>query len=491
MKNSLLPILCFFAISCDAWAHNGREILLPKRGDPKIRFRSLSTFSEEELIKKALLKEKEKAENERIKLDQEKKETNTAFEKFKNENKKQLEDSQQPLKGAQQEFKEEKKVLELDQRTQKLLNILLNHGLKYEEIQQFLAFIHTNSLSIKALKQLLISIESLNQLKKDQKIDYWPCFVALVRNLIANQEKIEPLNAKLNQLIEKLAQTHTCDEAELSLPDVEDKLRILKTCIILNWGVFPEVMNLDPAKNSQSSGWSIGSLNKFIGWDLYNQTITTLSPLHLAILLNRPELVKAILNKTQNQWLEKPDINGLTPFLLAAALNNHTLMIILHDAGANINAINMEGQTALMQAAKAINFGQIIMLTNWEAKLDAQDTTGNTALHYAVLARSIAKESSSKKEAKETLLLLHLVIEKFRRAGTNPNLQNKTGDTPLHIAVATRTQSITERLLTFENIDLEIKNNKGQTPSEILVQTLNTAIAARTNAQFKLQMQQS
>lgn len=75
--------------------------------------------------------------------------------------------------------------------------------------------------------------------------------------------------------------------------------------------------------------------------------------------------------------------DGCTALLLAAQLNKKELVELLLSKGADVNAPDQRGQTALMAAAIQGQPEVVCPLIRKGAKLDTKDAEGNTALWYA------------------------------------------------------------------------------------------------------------
>lgn len=60
-------------------------------------------------------------------------------------------------------------------------------------------------------------------------------------------------------------------------------------------------------------------------------------------------------------------------------------------------------------------------------------------------------------------------VRKLLDRGADPNCQNKFGDTPLHLAVASHSRDIVKLLLACSNIEFDKKNERGETPLMLAV----------------------
>ena len=123
-----------------------------------------------------------------------------------------------------------------------------------------------------------------------------------------------------------------------------------------------------------------------------------------------------------------PELEGATPFLLAAAAGDVAVMKVLADAGADVHINTMSNATPLMAAA---GFGRVLgessirdtdslaaakLVVALNADMNAVDDVANTALHYAAYLRQDA------------------VVEFLADAGMSFNAKNKFGETPLWVS---------------------------------------------------------
>ena len=119
----------------------------------------------------------------------------------------------------------------------------------------------------------------------------------------------------------------------------------------------------------------------------------------------------------------------------------------------NVNITTGRGETPLIVASQlgAARFASLIMMRG--ADLDAQDVRGYTALHYAV-------ESTS-------LKMLRQLVE----CGANVNIRNSDGNTPLHLIVSANNCEMFKELSRSKNLDTSIVNNDNVDPLTLAVMT--------------------
>ena len=134
--------------------------------------------------------------------------------------------------------------------------------------------------------------------------------------------------------------------------------------------------------------------------------------------------------------------------------NNEAVQFLL-DLGVNVNYSNSEGKTALMLASEAGHEEVVQILVSAGANVNLQDSAGQTALMFADGNVGVACR-----------LLL---------ANADPNLQQKDGNTALHIACYKHQSVIAEALLSF-SATFVIPNTKGDTAFLASVRGNNTEI---------------
>ncbi|KAF0716111.1 Aste57867_3019 [Aphanomyces stellatus] len=119
---------------------------------------------------------------------------------------------------------------------------------------------------------------------------------------------------------------------------------------------------------------------------------------------------------------------GDTVLHLAANCCNEQDVLALLENGASVLAMNFQGRTPLHTAAMHHNIDVIAMLIDWDSDLSAQDLDGNTPLHLATDPH---------------------VARMLLEAGTNPNIVNEAGKTPLLEATERGDLHIVRALLSY------------------------------------------
>ncbi|AFZ07220.1 serine/threonine protein kinase [Oscillatoria nigro-viridis PCC 7112] len=197
------------------------------------------------------------------------------------------------------------------------------------------------------------------------------------------------------------------------------------------WTPLHIAATLDRIKVAQTLIAKGADINAWTGSQYFNRT-----PLFFA---GSPEMAKLLIAKGAD--VNAKNKNGLTPLHTA---RSKAIAQILLAAGAKINikednARNGKDRTLLHNAAK-IGFKELVQqLINDGANVVVRDSYKRTPLHYAT--------------TKEVAALLMLDI----------NAMDKSGNTPLHLAVDRGSQDIAE-LLIANGASVNARNEKGQTP---------------------------
>ncbi len=138
-------------------------------------------------------------------------------------------------------------------------------------------------------------------------------------------------------------------------------------------------------------------------------------------------------------------------------------------AGVSVDARNHAGRTALMIAAKETNPGMVRLLLQAHATVDAIDDDGNTALYYSIADLVFAEQhhwhllAPNEADFKHRLASLYHIIIELLRHGANPEIENRTGKTPLGLAETIRNQMIRSQVIALiNNIRAEYMADKEQ-----------------------------
>ena len=180
-----------------------------------------------------------------------------------------------------------------------------------------------------------------------------------------------------------------------------------------------------------------------------------ITPLHLAILANRGEIIKLLVKLGANIESYTHIVGGRTlggtPLLYAALLKKIEAMKVLKELGANTYARSQDGKTPL----DVDTTGCLRMLMRLEDMRgpNSKRKNGNTALMDA------AEKN-----------LAFAVEELLADRRTNVNAKNDVGETALHLASKEGNVSIVQLLLQDPRTDKHIQNQLGNTPLHVAAQ---------------------
>lgn len=172
------------------------------------------------------------------------------------------------------------------------------------------------------------------------------------------------------------------------------------------------------------------------------------NPLNIAIESGDMELTKFLITNGANVNSLMQD--GVSLIGYAIAQNNMDLLQILIENGANVNNTNGNSWTDTpLKTASRLGLDNVVrILLTRNVDINAVDINGNTALHTAALNSQLS--------------VVKLLLEK------NPNLdiQNKVGNTALHLAVISGNIDIVGELV-LKGANTKIRNNDGKYPRDI------------------------
>jgi ankyrin repeat protein len=97
-------------------------------------------------------------------------------------------------------------------------------------------------------------------------------------------------------------------------------------------------------------------------------------------------LLQAAFKVSDPLYIDVASINGITPLMHAARLGNFEVVTSLLARGANIHAMNDDGNGALWFACYSNNGACVTALIKAGAPLDTQNVNGATALIYCASA---------------------------------------------------------------------------------------------------------
>ena len=165
------------------------------------------------------------------------------------------------------------------------------------------------------------------------------------------------------------------------------------------------------------------------------------------------------------------DDEGHTAFHWACSMGNLKIIIALLDAGANMNAVNLLGQTPLMRTVMFTNsydlrsFAKIVELLR--ETIFQQDNAQRTVLHHIADSTSPRSKLSSARYYTEIFLSKLSETEPMSLVESFVNRQDSKGDTALHIAARNEAKKCV-KVLTSYHASTRIPNKSGTTPQDYI-----------------------
>ena len=212
------------------------------------------------------------------------------------------------------------------------------------------------------------------------------------------------------------------------------------------------------------------------------------TPIHACIRWDSINALKKLFMLGAN--LNAQNIAGKSPLAEASRTGKTQMAILLIEHGANINASDETGKTILMDAIQSGNRELVSLLLNKGASPLIQEMNGRNAFHEAAilgdtqilrLIRMAGGDPLSRDKDGNTPL--SLVFNKGGTAinevlGTNLNLSDSYGNSPIHVAVTSGVQPATMDMLLAKKYPVNRRNSSGSTPITLAVAQGNLPLAA-------------
>lgn len=170
----------------------------------------------------------------------------------------------------------------------------------------------------------------------------------------------------------------------------------------------------------------------------------TITPLILAITLNRIDCVRTLLDIGVD--INKPDGLENTPLHIACVDGKHTIVkMLLENEKINMNLLNCFKECPLISACSSNDIDCVNVLLEHSAYPHRRDNKGNNAIHIACEYGNIE------------------IIQLLLNRGVSINCQNSSGKTPLYVACMEKQLKCVIFLLQ-NGADINIPDSDGRTP---------------------------
>jgi len=173
------------------------------------------------------------------------------------------------------------------------------------------------------------------------------------------------------------------------------------------------------------------------------------TPLHVAVKLDRRDVVAALLDKGADIHATTTDDYGHTALHVAAACGRSELIVVLLAAGADIDARDKNGSSPLIVAARSCQSHALAVLLDSGANIAAVDKDGDTALHLATFKGD------------------DVAVKRLIVSGANVNAQNAKDETPVMWAAAGHKFTLVS-LLVANGADPSLADEDGDTAVSFL-----------------------
>lgn len=191
---------------------------------------------------------------------------------------------------------------------------------------------------------------------------------------------------------------------------------------------------------------------------------------HLRLSIRIKEYIKMLIEKGVD--LNVKNIEGDTALMGAAKNNLSNIIELLAKKNIDVNKTDKDGETALMRACENDQVEAVKTLVQLGADVNARDKKGMTVLMYAALMRSWDKGDipqglgSSDQALDAHWTNANQIVKILIDKGAAVNAKDSQGNTALMYAVdAHRVKMVP--LLILRGADMNAKNNDGETPYDI------------------------
>lgn len=381
------------------------------------------------------------------------------------------EDTAQEIYKSFTEFAREQAILYYKGRNNPYASKVLIADVEKKQKERTIHRQRISSFNLAELNHAIDSgkIQSLMQESVDRKFAarLLPLLASNLADFTENEEKIAPLVAKV--MINLPA-------AKRNSPHVETLFNFLKGTAYFKNPKTQEMLLRDAVKRGNDKmTLELSKKESYINIDATDENGAT--ALHWACLGENKKIIQILL--TAGASLKIQDARGDTPFHLACSNGNQESAKLLMGAGVDINAANIDGLTPLRLACANKEKGIVVLLLEQTSiKVDAQDQGKLTPFLFCCLNNNMelaeillqGKADINAQDAEE-MTALHwacaqqkkeIVEWLIQNKSIKVDLQNRIGQTPLHLACESQNLPLIKILL--KKASTEVKDSKGKTP---------------------------
>ncbi|KAG6424788.1 hypothetical protein SASPL_115208 [Salvia splendens] len=227
--------------------------------------------------------------------------------------------------------------------------------------------------------------------------------------------------------------------------------------------VFKVVLDFAAAPRFAAGEEQAGEIPAAYKLEIMNRAI------HAAARGGNLQLLKELLRDCSDDALAYRDVGGATVLHAAAARGQVQVVTDLASSPGLIDAMDNQGNTALHVAAQRGHLAVVeALILASPSSISATNNTGETFLHAVV---SGFQSPGFHRLDRQLELMKHLLSGNLFPVEDIINAKNSQGRTPLHLAILANTHSnLVELLMTVKSIDLNIRDQDGATPLDILRQ---------------------
>ena len=153
----------------------------------------------------------------------------------------------------------------------------------------------------------------------------------------------------------------------------------------------------------------------------------------VSLLINHPNMTEKLMNKGDKFGLKPLHCASMTKYdsIDDIELQDNALKIaqmLINDTRTKINAVNKEGETALMYAIESCPKIAMILIENQQCNINIQRYDGDTAFHILIFQTAERLDTTNIDIYKE------LCRKILQRKDLDYNITNRNGETALDVA---------------------------------------------------------